>query len=666
MGENGKKNTRVGIYLCDCDGKLSKKIDFNKVKTVIQSKADFEYIRVVKRLCGSSELQELSKEIDKYSLNRLLVAGCSDPLIHRQIVETAENKGIIRYFVDFVDLFALSEVKKDATEDAIAAVNETLELIGMKADVKFEELEVVPDVLVIGCGIEGAVAARVISKKQPVVLIDGGLEVTDGLDLVKGVNNLTVKTGAKVLRVTGFPGEFVVRIAEKGSVVDQKFGAIVIALGAQPVYDKSKYGGVELGGPVLSLSQFIKSKPECAGKRFTFVLDKADQDSLMSHAAVLKEAVALKEQGAADVNVFYADMKVTADHLEQIYEKARSIGVNFLKYVDDLEIQATSTSATVRYREPFLPDVGSVEVTSDYLVLAEDFVPFPVTQELAEIMDLRVGPGGFFQEDNVHFLPIKSNREGIFFVGSCHGPIHGTELEREVEAVAAEVGRFASGRVRVAALQPQVEAEKCAVCLTCYRSCPHRAIEIIHDESLNNMYHSAARMHPLACRRCGTCAAECPGKAIQLPLYTDQEILTKTKKPPTLVAFACENSGALAAELAQKLDSQLQEKLRLQVVRVPCAGKVDVIYLLKALERGADGVLVFGCHQENCKYIWGNKRAIKRKEQVRRLLEDIGIEGDRVEFVHIAANQGNQFYDAVKVMADKVRQLGTNPGKVVR
>ncbi|MDH7576347.1 MAG: hydrogenase iron-sulfur subunit [Bacillota bacterium] len=657
------KHIRVGIYLCDCDGRISEKIDLNKVKTVIQSEADFEYIRVTNVLCGKVEQERLAQEIDKYSLNRLLIAGCTDPFITRQFLQVAEENGLIRYYVDFVDLSAVGEGKHDATEAAILAINNVLANMQLRGDIGLEELQVLPEVLVVGCGNDGATAALAIAQNQPVVMIDQEFE-TSGVALVSGNPKITVKTGAKLVGLEGFPGNFTVRILENGKISKQNFGAIVLALDAQPVFDKNKYGGVAPGEKILLLSQFTNAKKDYLGQKITFILGKADLDSLLSYAAVLKEAISLKEKGAADVTVFYDDMKVSADYLEQYYEKARAVGVNFLKYGGDLEIYTTVVAATVQYREPFLPQGFPVKVTSDYLVLAEDYVPAPVTQELAETLEVRLGPGGFFQDDNVHFLPIKSNREGIYFVGSCHGPIHGIDLAREVEAVAAEVSRFAHGTLKVPALQPRVEAEKCAVCLTCYRTCPHKAIEIVHDESLNNMYYSAARMHPLACRRCGTCAAECPGKAIQLPFYSDQEILLEVTKPPKLIAYACENSGALAAEFAQQLESQVQNDL--QIVRVPCSGKIDVIYILKALERGADGVILLVCHRDNCKYVWGNERAEKRKEQVRKLLNDIGLEGDRVEIVHVAANQGNQFNTAVKAMAEKVRQFGTNPGKVVK
>lgn len=650
------KNTRVGIYLCVCEGKNVGKIDFEEVKKIIQSEAEFEYIRVADVLCGQIEKERLGQEIDKYSLNRLLIAGCSDPFITRQFVDVAQSKGMARFNIEFLDLSAVKGI-----DGAVAAINKALTKMQLRGDVGVEEVKVNPRVLVIGCGREAAAAALAIAMNQPVVMIDHGGS-TEGIKQLKNQAQITVRCGAKIIGLSGFNGNFTVRLLENGKRLKEEFGAVVIATQAQPVFNSVCYGGLEPGERVLTLSQFDDKKVECKGKKFVFVLGKAEKDSFLSYSIALKKAIDLKEKGAAQVSIMYEDMKVSADRLEQEYEEARAKGVNFLKYVGDLELSSTLVAATVKYKEPFLSGLDPLCVNSDYLVLAEDYTPADTTAELAQVLEIRLGPDGYFQDDNVHYLPIKSNREGIFFIGSCHGPIHGVDLEREVATVAAECARFAKGSVVVTTLQPRVDETKCAVCLTCYRSCPHKAIEIVHDPGLNNMYHSAARMNPLACRRCGTCAGECPGKAIQLPFYSDQEILLDIAAPKTIVAYGCENSGFLASEFARELDPELQKNL--QIVKVPCSGKIDALYLMKALERGADGVLLMVCHKDNCKFVWGNERAEKRCAQVRSLLKQVGIEEDRVDIVHVAANQGHQFNAAVKAMAERIQQLGTNPGKV--
>ena len=79
---------------------------------------------------------------------------------------------------------------------------------------------------------------------------------------------------------------------------------------------------------------------------------------------------------------------------------------------------------------------------------------------------------------------------------------------------------------------------------------------------------------------------------------------------PKIVAFCCEQSGYPAADMAGTL--KLKPPENVEIVRVPCAGRIETVYLLKALEKGADGVLIFGCYEENCQYLRGNLRAKSR------------------------------------------------------
>ena len=213
--------------------------------------------------------------------------------------------------------------------------------------VVYEELNVLPEVLVIGCGTEGAAVALAVSESQPVTVIDNDSS-RDGISLIEGKKNITVNTGVKVMGLEGFPGQFLVRFLDNGKHAKQNFGAIVVALEAQPSYDPAKYDGVKLGERILSLSQFQKNNRDYAGQKLAFILGQADQDSLLSFATVLSSAIALQEKGA-DVSILYDDMKVSADDLEQDYELARARGVNFLKYSGDLQIITTKVAATVLY-----------------------------------------------------------------------------------------------------------------------------------------------------------------------------------------------------------------------------------------------------------------------------------------------------------------------------
>lgn len=130
---------------------------------------------------------------------------------------------------------------------------------------------------------------------------------------------------------------------------------------------------------------------------------------------------------------------------------------------------------------------------------------------------------------------------------------------------------------------------------------------------------------------------------------------------PKVVAFACENSACLAAEHAVSLSRRYPE--RVEIIKIPCSGRVDVIFVLKALEK-ADGVMVLACQKDNCKFLSGNVRAAKRVGQARKLLSEIGIKEERVQIIYLAANMGHKFADSVQNYYDFIRELGPNPGKV--
>ena len=104
-----------------------------------------------------------------------------------------------------------------------------------------------------------------------------------------------------------------------------------------------------------------------------------------------------------------------------------------------------------------------------------------------------------------------------------------------------------------------------------------------------------------------------------------------------IVAFCCENSGMPAMEELLAGDGSAARKVRF--VRVPCAGKVDELYVMRALERGAEAVMVLACHTDSCQYLRGNIRAEKRLQRLGDLIEEIGLDRGRLRFANLAANE---------------------------
>ncbi len=140
--------------------------------------------------------------------------------------------------------------------------------------------------------------------------------------------------------------------------------------------------------------------------------------------------------------------------------------------------------------------------------------------------------------------------------------------------------------------------------------------------------------------------------------------MTERKTPfsPKIAAFCCSHSAYPAADMAGAMRTPVSEGI--YIIQVPCAGKVEEFHILKAFEKGADGVLVMTCPEESCHSLSGNTRAKKRVHRIHQVLKEIGLEAERLEVFHVAANQAPQWARLVNGMAERIRALGPSPTKV--
>ena len=133
-----------------------------------------------------------------------------------------------------------------------------------------------------------------------------------------------------------------------------------------------------------------------------------------------------------------------------------------------------------------------------------------------------------------------------------------------------------------------------------------------------------------------------------------------TEKPgtfePNLTAFVCNWCTYTGADLAGT--SRLQMAPNVRIIRLPCTGRIDALFLLKAFERGADGVIVSGCHPADCHYTAGNYHARRRFAILRELLSFLGVDERRVTFSWVSASEGGKWKEVVNEATSKVRELG--------
>jgi len=136
------------------------------------------------------------------------------------------------------------------------------------------------------------------------------------------------------------------------------------------------------------------------------------------------------------------------------------------------------------------------------------------------------------------------------------------------------------------------------------------------------------------------------------------EIMPETFEP-YIVGFLCNWCGYAGADLAGT--SRIQYPPNVRAIRLLCSGRVDPTFILTALKRGADGVLVVGCHPGDCHYINGNLRTERRVALLKKMLSGLGLDDRRVRLEWISASEGERFAAVVKEFVEEIRALGPNP-----
>jgi len=131
---------------------------------------------------------------------------------------------------------------------------------------------------------------------------------------------------------------------------------------------------------------------------------------------------------------------------------------------------------------------------------------------------------------------------------------------------------------------------------------------------------------------------------------------------PDIIGFLCNWCSYAGADLAGT--SRINYPPNIKSIRVMCSGRVDNVFVLEAFKKGADGVLIAGCHPGDCHYQSGNYKTNRRIKLLKKLLEDLGVEPSRVRFEYISASEGQKFAETVTDFVYELKKLGPNPIKV--
>ncbi|MHA1712543.1 MAG: hydrogenase iron-sulfur subunit, partial [Candidatus Ranarchaeia archaeon] len=389
----------------------------------------------------------------------------------------------------------------------------------------------------------------------------------------------------------------------------------------------------------------VGSRDESAGAPFC---------SRICCMAAVKQALEIKEQiPNCKITIFYQDIRAFGKGYEEMYLRALSKGIQFIRG-RPARIIAASDGEELYVRTEDTLAQQPIEVPTDLVVLMTGVRPQKGNEKLAEILRVDRSPSGFLKERHPKLRVAESSRPGIYLAGTSQGPkdIQDT-VTHAGEAAAKVLGFLSQDVIELDPYRAEIDQEKCTRCQLCIAVCPFDAIKITPDTR-------EIKIHPTACTGCGACAGACPSGAIDFPLYSDDAIhamidaATHDKKDqPLIVAFLCNWCGYDGVDFAGV--SRLQYPPNIRSIRILCTARMNPDFIIRALRRGADGVLVAGCHPQDCHYKYGFQKAKQRVDYVKNAFASLGLDNRRIKLISIAGSEGEKFakevHDFVQILS---------------
>ena len=398
----------------------------------------------------------------------------------------------------------------------------------------------------------------------------------------------------------------------------------------------------EIAGSIAFL-QCVGSRDETVGNPYC---------SRICCMASLKNAQLVKEKYPdTDITIYYIDIRACGEGYEEFYIRAQRLGINFVRSRVS-GIEEVKGQIGLIFEDTQTGEIKRAE--HNLAVLSVGLEPDSNAEVLGNLLGLSRRPDRFFEIAHPKMRPVEAHIDGIFIAGCASGPKEiPISIAQGSAAAAKAVKLLHRGFLELEPTSAYVDSDKCIQCKLCVDICPKKAIAV----------KSPAYVDEAACKGCGSCAAACPVDAIDMRFFSDQQILAQVKAAtevkrefPLIVAFLCNWCSYGAADLAGT--SRIQYPTNARNIRVMCSARVDPSFVLDALRRGADGVLIAGCRIGECHYKDGNYQALQRVNVLKGVLEKVGLDPGRVKIVWCAASEGEIYAQDLREFIAELKAMG--------
>ncbi len=551
------REPRVGVFVCSCGINIANTVDVKQVAEYAKTLPGVVFVENNLFTCSTDTQGIIARKIKEFDLNRIVVAACT-PRTHEPLFQdTLKEAGMNAYLLEMANIRNQNSwVHQNDPEGATAKARDQVRMAVAKATLNMPlerlSVNVVRRALVVGGGVAGMHAALGLADQgHEVVLVEksdrlGGnalkLNETwrgrkirplleDLIAKVKAHKGIEVLENAKLSSASGSVGKFVSEVNVGGAVRAVTYGAAVIATGAEEyVPTEYLYGADERIMTHLQFEAELRDREDAVRKAESAVFiqcvgSREPERPYCSRVCCthsVHAAVKLKELNP-DMNVYILNRDIrTYGEREDIYRKARELGVLFIRYETDRkpEVAEENGGLFVTVLDPILQ--RPLKLPADYLVLASAIVPGD-SREIVELFKCGRNEDGFLNEAHPKLRPVDMSVSGLFVAGLCNYP-------KPIDEAIAQ-GKAAVSRANVLLSKEAMEldaiksfvTEKCDGCALCVDVCPYNALKLVEFEE-GGPGHRRIEVDEALCKGCGVCAATCPKGGVLVHGFTFNQL----------------------------------------------------------------------------------------------------------------------------------------------
>ncbi|MHA1271510.1 MAG: FAD-dependent oxidoreductase [Candidatus Helarchaeota archaeon] len=557
---------RIGVFVCHCGGVISDVIDSKKVAEEVKNEPNVVFSTDYLFMCSNPGQKLIRESIEKYKLNRVVVASCS-PITHESTFRSCvEEAGLSRfYFTGPINIrehisMVHHDIPEIATKKAIEMVKGEIARARYLDRVPLQKVDLIPNILIIGGGISGISAALDLAKKGFNVFIierddkiGGRLnklyktfpkkELAEKLlnelqNRLSNFDNITIYTSAEIVNFEGFIGNFNVKIKlkkENNKDIEIKAGTILVMIGTKEWEPpKGYYGYKEIDSVLTSIefeeklkrNEFKKDDSfvfiQCAGSR---ALDGEIGNEYCSRVccnfSILNSIILKEELPESDVYILYKEfIRAFGRYMEENYNDSQLLGVKYIRWDRDappkVEKSPNSNKIIIKVYDTLLKKELELEV--NYIILSVGQEAPNGVDDLCRTLGITRSEDGFIEELHLKFKPVETKVPGIYTSSTFPKDMADTiALARGAASMSAIIHRG----VELEMIKADVDFDECVGCGLCEAVCPYEAI------SMKNLtpYKIVSITEELKCQGCGICVASCPVGARDLRWWKDIQIL---------------------------------------------------------------------------------------------------------------------------------------------